>query len=239
MIEADKNIVFQKVFSVYVRHILKKHFHKIHLSGEENFLNRNKSLPTIVFANHSNWWDALLPFWLSYNVFNVNAFAMMDHKQLSKYKFFRWIGVFSVDKESKIDSYRAFKYAANLLKSGTNVLWIYPQGIMLPNDLRPLKFENGLSKLIKEVGDVNVIPLIYNFEFLKEQKPEVFIKILPVLNCINDNDAVSNTEYLEDYITSELDKQKQNIMNGDFSSYKIMIQGKSSAGNSLDGRRND
>ena len=132
MIEADKNIVFQKMFSVYVRHTLKKHFNKIHLSGEENFLNRNKSLPTIVFANHSNWWDALLPFWLSYNVFNVNAFAMMDHKQLSKYKFFRWIGVFSVDKESKIDSYRSFKYAANLLKSGTNVLWIYPQGIMLP-----------------------------------------------------------------------------------------------------------
>lgn len=239
MIEANKNIVFQKVFSVYVKHILKKHFHKIHLSGDENFLNRNKTLPSIIFANHSNWWDALLPFWLSYNIFDVNAYAMMDHKQLSKYKFFRWIGVFSVDKESKIDSYRSFKYAANLLKSGTNVLWIYPQGTMPPNDLRPLKFENGLSKLINEVGDVNIIPLIYNYEFLKDQKPEVFIKILPLLNKFNNIDAVSYTEYLENYITSALDEQKQNILNGKISSYKIMLHGKDSAGNILDRGQND
>ena len=239
MIEADKNTVFQKLFSVYVRHILRKHFYRIYLCGEENFLNRNKSLPTIIFANHSNWWDALLPFWFSYNVFNVNAFAMMDHKQLSKYKFFRWIGVFSVNKESKIDAYRSFKYAANLLKSGNNVLWIYPQGIMLPNDLRPLKFENGLAKLINEVGDVNVVPLVYNYEFLKEQRPEAFIKILPVLNNVKNIDAASYTEYLENYITYELDKQKHDIMYQNLSSYKIMLHGKGSSGKKLDRRRND
>ena len=61
---------------------------------------------------------------------------------------------------------------------------------------------------------------------------KIYIKGIP-------NEEFRDNEYLEDYITSELDKQKQNIMNGDFSSYKIMIQGKSSAGNSLDGRRND
>lgn len=239
MIEADKNIVFQKLFSFYVKHILKKHFHKVWLNGEENFLNRNKSLPSIIFANHSNWWDALLPFWFSYNVFKVNAFAMMDHKQLSKYKFFRWIGVFSVDKESKIDSYRSFKYAANLLKSGSNVLWIYPQGVMLPNDLRPIKFENGLAKLINEIGDVNVFPLIYNYEFIKEQKPEVFVKILPVLNNIKNYDASSFTGYLEKNITAELDKQKQDIINRDLSSYNVMLYGKGSAGKILDRRHND
>lgn len=239
MIEADKNIVFQKVFSVYVKHILKKHFHKIHLCGEENFLNRNKSLPTIIFANHSNWWDALIPFWLSYDVFKVNAFAMMDHKQLSKYKFFRWIGVFSVDKESKIDSYRSFKYAANLLASGPNVLWIYPQGIMLPNDLRPIKFENGLAKLINEVGSVNVIPMIYNYEFLKEQRQEAFIKILPALNNTNYNNPVTYTEYLENYVTLELDKQKQNIIQGDLSLYKVKLYGKSSSSRILESRKDD
>ena len=239
MIEADKNIVFQKIFSVYVRHILKKHFHRIHLSGEENFLYRDKSLPTIIFANHSNWWDALLPFWLSYSIFNVNAFAMMDHKQLSKYKFFRWIGVFSVDRESKIDAYRSFKYAANLLKSGSNVLWIYPQGTMLPNDLRPLKFENGLAKLISEVGNVNVIPLVYNYEFLKEQRPEAFIKILPALNSVKNIDASSYTEYLENYITYELDKQKHDIMYRNISSYKIMLHGKGSSSKILDRQRHD
>ena len=239
MIEADKNIVFQKVFSVYTKHILKKHFHNIYLNGTENLLNRNKSFPTIIFANHSNWWDALIPFWLSYDVYKVNAFAMMDHKQLSKYKFFRWLGVFSVDKESKIDSYRSFNYAVKLLKSGPNVLWIYPQGIMLPNDLRPLKFENGLAKLINKVGDVNVLPMVYNYEFLKEQRPEAFIKILPALNNKNNFDDVSYTQHLENYLSSELDKQKQDIMKENLSSYEIMLHGKGSTGKILDGLNND
>lgn len=238
MIESNKNTVFEKMFSVYNKHILKKHFSALYLKGQENFINRNKNIPTLIYANHSNWWDGLIAFYLSYNLWKSNAFIMMDYKQMKKYYFFKWIGAFSVDKESVIDSYRSFKYAAGLMKVNTNILWLFPQGVMLPNDLRPIKFEKGLSKLIEISGNINLLPLVFNYEFLSEQRPEAFIEILPAVNFELNNSSCEMTEVLENIISDSLNSQKAKIITGNINSYELLLKGKGSSNKIIDRMHN-
>jgi chlorobactene lauroyltransferase len=152
---------------------------------------------------------------------------MMDIEQLSKHKFFSSLGAFSVDKSSAASAYKAIEYSIDLLKDVKKVLWIFPQGKMLPNDTRPLKFHSGLSRIIEKTGEVNLFSLSMRYEFLMEQRPEVFLK----LNCIEINknwNAKELTSVLSDELTNNLEILKSDIMNFNTSSYNTILAGKKS-----------
>lgn len=239
MIEANKNIVMERMFSMYNKHILKKQFYKIHLKGANNVINRDKSLPTIMFGNHSNWWDGFLAFYLSFDLWNTDQHLMMDLKQMRKYKFFRRIGAFSVNRESARESYESVLYAAKLLKNKNSMLWIYPQGEMLPNDVRPLKFQSGLTKLIEMTGKINLMPIVLNYEFMMEQRPEIFIDVSESITVDEKLAKQEKTAYLNKVLTELLDEQKKNIVNGDLQGYVEVLRGKISRNKIIDRVYND
>jgi 1-acyl-sn-glycerol-3-phosphate acyltransferase len=237
LIESNKNIIIERMFSVYNKHILKKQFYKIHVKG--NIFNRDMSLPTIMFGNHSNWWDGFLAFYLSFNLWKTDQYLMMDVKQMRKYKFFKWIGAFSVNRESAKESYESVMYATKLLKNRNTMLWIYPQGEMLPNDIRPLRFQNGLSKLLEMTGRINLIPIVFNYEFIMEQRPEVFINISESLAVDDKLTKQEKTAYLNKVLTEMLDSQKKDIVNGNLEGYEEVLRGKSSRNKIIDRVYND
>ena len=239
MIEANKNIVMERMFSVYNKHILKKQFYKVHVKGADNVINRDKSLPTIMFGNHSNWWDGFLAFYLSFDLWNTDQYLMMDLKQMRKYKFFRKIGAFSVNRESARESYESVLYAVKLLKNKNSMLWIYPQGEMLPNDVRPLKFQSGLTKLIEMTSKVNLMPIVLNYEFMMEQRPEIFITVSESITVDEKLAKQEKTEYLNRILTELLDEQKRNIVNNDVEGYEEVLRGKSSRNKIIDRVYND
>ncbi len=237
MIEANKNIVLERMFSIYNKHILKKQFYKIHIKG--NISNRDMNLPTIMFGNHSNWWDGFLAFYLSFDLWKTDQYLMMDLKQMRKYKFFRRIGAFSVNRESARESYESVVYAANLLKNKNTMLWIYPQGEMLPNDIRPLRFQNGLSKLLELTGKVNLIPVVLNYEFMMEQRPEIFINVSESITVDDKCTKQEKTERLNKVLTDLLDRQKNNIINGNLEGYEEVLRGKVSRNKIIDRAYNE
>jgi 1-acyl-sn-glycerol-3-phosphate acyltransferase len=239
LIEANKNIVLERMFSVYNKHILKMQFYKIHLKGTNNIINRDKNVPTIMFGNHSNWWDGFLAFYLSFDLWKADQYLMMDVKQMKKYKFFKRTGAFSVNRESARESYESVLYATNLLKSRNTMLWIYPQGEMLPNDIRPLRFQNGLSKLLEMTGNVNLIPIAFNYEFIMEQRPEVFINVSERITVDEKLTKQEKTIYLNKVLTTILDNQKKNIVDGNLEEYEEVLRGKSSRNKIIDRVYND
>lgn len=232
-------MAFQNIFSVYNKYILKKQFYKVHVSGNENILNRNKDIPTIIFGNHSNWWDGLIAFYLSFNLWKSDAYMMMDIKQMSKYKFFKWVGAFSINRESAAESYESVMYASKLLKDNNKIIWIFPQGEMLHNDLRPISFQNGLSKLLELTGKINLIPIVFSYEFLMEQRPEVFIKISPALTINENYSRKEKSVYLSELLTGLLDKQNNNIINKNTVGYNEVLRGKDSRNKTIDKIYND
>jgi len=102
MIPAKKDPLRDSILYLYLRRMLRKNFHVIRASGMEHLRDLKKNRPTIAFANHTNWWDGLVLFYLSRCQKGKDFYCMMEEKQMKHYPFFSWLGAFSVDLENKL-----------------------------------------------------------------------------------------------------------------------------------------
>jgi len=234
MIKARKNKIFESLFSIYNTRLLKKHFFRIMISGEENFLARSKECPAILYANHSNWWDGLAAFYLSKTLWNADAYVMMDIEQLQKYRFFKRLGAFSVNRSSPKEAMESVEYSVSLLHNSNRVLWIFPQGIMQPNDFRPIIFYGGISKITQKLGEVDLIPVAVKYEFLMEQRPEIFISIGKAKTTGLREDTKALMGILNNSLLSELDDLKKKVINSEFGSFKLILRGRQSRNKTVD-----
>jgi 1-acyl-sn-glycerol-3-phosphate acyltransferase len=148
---------------------------------------------------------------------------MMEEKQLRKLRLFRKVGVFSVVREKPRDALKSIAYAADILREKTNrAVWIFPQGEILPNDIRPLGFYNGLTKIIEKVGICNVLPVAMRFEFLGDFKPDIFVKIGEPEVFNNDGNFISpnTTRTLENRLIENLNVLKTQIVTKNLEDYQ-------------------
>ncbi len=146
----------------------------------------------------------------------------MEEKQLRNLFLFRKLGAFSVVRENPRQAVKSLNYAVNLLKEKpSRTLWIFPQGEILPNDLRPLHFYNGLARIIERVQDCSAVPLTIRYEFLNEYKPEIFVKIGESENFNNiDFNFKKLTRNFESRISKMLDELKDDVISRNFANYK-------------------
>nr|MBA3694670.1 acyl-phosphate glycerol 3-phosphate acyltransferase [Acidobacteriota bacterium] len=106
MLEAKKSRWFEKVFQIYNRNLLKRRFHSFRVLGLDSFVNVNSS---IIYANHSSWWDGLVAFEIS-KALRVDSFIMMEEKQLRNLFLFRKLGAFSVVRENSRQAVKSLNY---------------------------------------------------------------------------------------------------------------------------------
>ena len=107
----------------------------------------------------------------------LDSYVMMDEMNLQRFFLFRRIGAFSVPKNPRW-AIESINYSAELLiKNPKRTLWIFPQGEIVPNDLRPIRFFNGAARIVEKVGRCQTVPLAFRLEFTGEFKPEIFVKI--------------------------------------------------------------
>jgi chlorobactene lauroyltransferase len=221
MLEANKSVMFEKLFSIYNRNLLRRRFYSFHVSGLKFLLNKGANTPLIIYCNHSSWWDGLIAFQISQET-GMHSFVMMEEKHLSKLFLFRLLGAFSVVREKPREALKSINYAVHLLTSSSkNTLWIFPQGEILPNDLRPLKFYNGLAKIIEKVGKCSTASLSIRYEFLGEFKPRIFVKIAEPETILVDKgfDMKHLTEKLSIRLTENLDSLKNDIIKQNLAGY--------------------
>lgn len=207
--------------------MFRRHFYAHHLRGYETLKQVDPGIPLIFYANHSSWWDGLLAFHLSHDIFGMDTLLMMEEKQLRRYLFFCWIGAFSVDRENLQDVTAAIEYAVSEIRGRRHVLWIYPQGILLPNDVRPLTFYNGAAYIARNLGTVQLIPVTHRYEFLGEQRPEIFTHIGPLqkVEAGKDFDPKALTRELEKNMTLDLNILREDVVAGRVHAFKTTLQG--------------
>lgn len=219
MLEAKKSVWFEKVFAVYNRNLLKRRFHSFNISDLKS-LSENK--PQIIYANHSSWWDGLIAFEIS-KLSKADSFVMMEEKHLRKLFLFRKLGAFSVVRENPRLAIESINYAVKLLKENPKrTVWIFPQGEILPNDVRPLNFYRGLARIVEKIGECSIVPCAMRFEFLGEFKPEIFVKIGEPRNLKKPEifDSKIATAEFESELTKTLNDLKRDIVSGHTSDYK-------------------
>jgi 1-acyl-sn-glycerol-3-phosphate acyltransferase len=211
MLEANKSLWFEKIFAVYNRNLFKRRFSTMRVAGLENLEKKKNEIPLIIYANHSSWWDGLVAFEIS-KLAKLDSYIMMEEKQLEKLFLFRRLGAFSVVRENAREAFESVEYAAKLLNENQErTLWIFPQGEILPNDLRPIKFYNGLGHIIKKTKNCSVCALAMRYEFRGEFKPEIFVRIASISLISADSDF--NPRVCTDSLAAELEKTMEHLKN--------------------------
>lgn len=222
MLEAKKSAWFEKIFAVYNRNLLKRRFESLRIFGLDSLQEKK---PSVIYANHSSWWDGLVAFQISHTL-KADAFVMMEEKHLQKLFLFRRLGAFSVVRENSRRAAESLNYAVNLLqKKTTRTLWIFPQGEIVPSDARPLKFYNGLSRIVEKSESCAVVSLAMRYEFLGDYKPEILVRVgaAEVFNSHEAFDKKHLTEIFEKNLTNTLDELKQDIASKNTARYENIL----------------
>lgn len=173
MIRAQHRLWADIIFQPYLAWLFKRHFHAIQLLGELPEVPDH--LPLLLLPNHSTWWDGFFVYLLNKRIFHRTAYLMMLEAQLSKYKFFRKIGAYSIEPENRRGVFESLKYTVELLHQEMSLVSVFPQGQLLPWHTRPFDYKRGVEWILQKYEKpVAVLPLAIRTEFLGEKQPSVF-----------------------------------------------------------------
>ena len=208
--------------------MLKTRFYAFRYKGAQNFYTKSPDVPTIMFANHSNWWDGIVAYMVCNAICHRQMRLMVE--ELKRFPLLRRAGCFSINKKSPQASMEALKYAINEIADTRCNLYLYPQGIINPPNYRPIVFQSGLAymveKAVKKYGKVALIPTAVNYFFLRDNRPEVFVEMGERIEVTADKkiDRKEFTEYLAKTLEELCDKQMYEISHAEFEEYETLFQ---------------
>jgi 1-acyl-sn-glycerol-3-phosphate acyltransferase len=185
VIAANKNDILDSFLFVYFRWLLRRAFHTLGARGLENLRQLPADRPVILFCNHTNWWDGLIIYLLTRQMPHKAGYCMMEEKQLKHYRFFTWLGAFSVDLSNPLRSAVALRYAQRLLQRSETAIWIFPQG-KLCRPSEPVEIKPGTDYLAKNSPHAVLVPVAMRYEFFRDDRPNVLVEIgrpFPAVDC--------------------------------------------------------
>ncbi len=193
-------------------HKLRGAFFRVRVHGLDPLRNLLDADPagTLFLANHSCWWDLFLVHLLNETI-PVDGYGMMEWFNLRRFGFFRRIGAFSVDRTKPASVRHSLDYAAELLQQRRAGVWIFPQGRIVCNDVRPLTFQPGIRALAGRVGRVRVIPVAFRYDYWQDERPEAFVRF-GAPRTFGRNDRSTLLADCEDLLTAELDALKADVL---------------------------
>jgi len=189
MITANHQPVINRFFRHYVDLLMKRHFHKIQVTGD--IPDEGRSI--MLIGNHFSWWDGFFAFWLNNHLLHKRFHVMMLEKQLAKRRFFRGIGAFSVQPSSR-SMVESLDYAARLLESCESMLVIYPQGRIETSYIQRIRFGKGAVRILEKVRGIHPEILFYVAltDYFSNPKPTLNIYLQPY--AIQTDNALQNME---------------------------------------------
>lgn len=173
-IPARESPFFIHLFGWYTKWLFRLRFQRIWI--KQSYVPDSDS-KTIYYLNHSSWWDGLIPLLLNQYLFRQNARAMMEDRQMTRYRFFRWLGAFSVNLDNPRRSIRPLRYAVKSMQRENASLFICPEGQMVPFSSDKPEFRNGLAWLCRQLPEVDVVPVGIYIHTIRHNKPELHIAI--------------------------------------------------------------
>jgi 1-acyl-sn-glycerol-3-phosphate acyltransferase len=200
MIRPQKNKLINWFFHNYILRIVKRNFHEVKFNAVE--VEREKSV--LLLANHFSWWDGFLMYYINHKVLKKRFHVMVIEETVQKVSFFKYVGAFSVSKNSR-DMLASLSYAAELLNDPENMVLIFPQGKLHSHFIDEVNFEKGLSRIMEAAaGKFQTIAAATFIENLQYKKPtaNVYLKAMGELNT-----ADVQKSYQQHYDTV---KQQQN-----------------------------
>jgi 1-acyl-sn-glycerol-3-phosphate acyltransferase len=216
------------VYRTLVRPALRSMFDRVWLKVEGT-LPHPADGPVIAYLNHPSWWDGYLPILLHREVLRrrFQNYLMMDERQLRNYRFFTWLGAFSVRLKDHDSAARSVAYVAQrLAERRDRCFWIYPQGKLTPNDRRPIVIYPGMARVALQAGRALLWPIAMRYEFRGEQRPEAFIRAGPPHVVPATADEAELTAEAQRRLTVAVDALRDDVLEERFDDYQVLLRGK-------------
>ena len=217
------------VASMFFFNMLQNRFYAFRYKGAENYFDSDRSVQTILFAPHSNWWDGIVFYNITHRIFHKEIRLMIE--ELNRFPLFSKGGAYSVNKKSAQSAMKALKYSVDLLADMRNMLCIFPQGIIRPPHFRPIEFQTGLAFIaqnaVKRYGRINLIPVAFDYTFFRDNRPEVVVNFGNRIEFDKNNipkDRKELNHILEKALEQTCDEQFKDISNGDVSKYNSLFK---------------
>lgn len=170
MVRARHHFFLYPFFRVYSRFSLHRNFHEIKVIGE----CKDHNLPVLAISNHFSWWDGIFASYLNLKIFKRRFYFMVHETLINKYWFFKYIGAFSVNKNS-ISLIDTFTYTKELLTDQNNMVLVFPQGEIRSLLSSEIKFEKGIEKLISIVeNEVQIVFIVNLVDYFSNPKPTLY-----------------------------------------------------------------
>jgi len=185
--------------------------------------------PLIFYLNHPSWWDGYMAHVLNRMVLGnrFQAFCMMDERELRRYRFFTWIGAFSVNRQDARSALSSVAYIGRLLAARRErALAIFPQGEIMPNDRRPLQLFSGMAHVAQRAGGATLWPVALRYEFRGQQRPEAFIRAGPAHYAPATSDTRALTAEACVRLTAACDALRDDVIGGQLEGYHTLLRGR-------------
>ncbi len=143
MIKPKENLFIHEFFSWYIKKIIKADFHQFAFDNIDFSLKHS----ILLLANHSSWWDGFLIFYLNKIYFKKKFHVMILEDTAKKQWFMKYLGAFSIHKNSK-SLLQSIAFAGALLDEPNNLVLIFPQGKLSSGHTPQIAFEKGVQRII-------------------------------------------------------------------------------------------
>lgn len=202
MIYPGKNKLITWFFHNYILRIVRSDFQTVKF----NSVDVDPERSVLLIANHFSWWDGFLMYYLNHKVLRKRFHVMVIEETMQHVGFFKYMGAFSVSKNSR-EMLASLNYAAQLLNDPNNMVLIFPQGKLYSNFVDEVDFQKGLMKIMQlAAGKFQAILAATFIENLQYKKPTVNVYLKEESNFADVHSA-----YQQHYNLSKL-SQAQNVI---------------------------
>jgi len=203
-IPAQESPLFIHFFSFYINWFFKYRFKHVWLN--QNYYPGTED-KTIYYLNHTSWWDGLIPFYLNENALKQQGRAMMEDKQMVKYRFFKKIGAFSVHLDNPKSALVSLRYAIKSMQRPNASLFIYPEGEIGPFSYNKPTFKNGLAWLCEQLPGADIVPVGIYIHSMNHSKPELMILVDSAIEF----DRGAGTDQINEMLQMEMRSTLRNL----------------------------
>ncbi len=205
MIKAEHHPFYESFFGAYLWAHMRLAFR--HIRIHNNFTDNGN--PILLIGNHFSWWDGFFARHVNIKVFKRQLHVMMDEEQLTKRRFLRRLGAFSIKKNSR-SAIESLNYAISVLEDSSNLLVLFPQGRFQSLHQHPLTFEKGWFRIIqKSQPNIQIVFMAALTDYFSSPRPGLDVYLESAANEIyTNNKKIHKADYQKDRITDN-DKSGQ------------------------------
>ena len=173
----QNNKILRWFFSRYIKRLIRHNFQAVNY----NSITVNEDRSVLLLANHFSWWDGFILYYLNDKLLKKKFHIIVLKETMKKVKFFKYLGAFSVNKNSRTVM-QSLAYAAQLLNDPPNLVVIFPQGKLYSNFITRVNFEKGVMKVLKQADNkfqlITAVTFVENLGY-KKPSANVYLQTIP------------------------------------------------------------